>query len=310
MSGCGCVCPAPLHLCSHQPLSHLTSILSRHRDADWEVVFPQSPLSILIHNMVFLTLTVLAIVASTPPGDPMAAPPVKSRSALTKDVLADIGAYGGSMGAISTATFAACLYGLGQLDPVSGRSLSPTDMIGVGCNGHGHGEERSCAAVYRARSAVFLLVAFMIVFNSYSVMSRYALLPALERKGEAAAAAGEEEEEEADAGPDGASSSRLSRFLTRHGHTAASTFTLVLALVLAYVPGLNSIFRQGAPLQGPEWGAIAAGLALYISVITAWKHGLKPLLFPRPPPGRGLPARASRGYGGGEHGRSDSDDDD
>jgi magnesium-transporting ATPase (P-type) len=287
------------------------------RDADWEVVFPQSPLSILIHNMVFLTLTVLAIVGTVPPGDPMAAPPVKSRSALTRDVLGDIFVYGGSLGCIATAAFVACLYGLGRLDPVSGRSLSPTDMIGVGCNGHGHGEERSCAAVYRARSAVFLLIAGIIVFNSYSVMARTALLPVCERRraarggaGEDKAAAEEEEKEDKaeadDCAADPTAPPARAGIFARHGHATASLFTVALALILVYVPGLNSVFRQGAALGGPGWGVVAAGLAVHVIVIAAWKHAVKPRLFPPHPPGRGLPAGALRGYGG----QQDSDDED
>lgn len=269
------------------------------RDADSEVVFPQSPLAILVLNMVFLTCTVLALVSSESAGDPMADPPVKSRSAVTPDVLGDIAAYGVSMGSVSTAAFAACLYGLGQRDPVSGRSLSPGDMIGVRCNGHGHGEERSCAAVYRARSAVFLLLAAIIVFNSYSVMARWAVLPALERArggGRRGGGGGKTGGARSGAGrrgaagaPGGGEDGRPEEsFLGRYRHALASTFTVTLALVLVYVPGVNDAFRQGAPLGRPEWGVVAAGLAAHVALVAAWKHGLKRLAFPRPLQGSGV----------------------
>ena len=289
------------------------------RDASWQVVFPQSPLAILVQNMVFLTLTVLALVSKTPPGDPMAAPPVQSRSAITGEVVADIAAHGVAMGAVATAAFVGCLHGLGRLDPASGRSPAMADVIGVGCNGHGHGEERSCAAVYRARSAVFLLLAGMIVFNSYSVAARWALAPALTGAGGAAArrargrgwgwwrhaklvdgVEGGGGGGGADGGHDvGVPATRAARVLAAYGHAAACVFTLALALVLVYVPGLNSVFRQGAPLGGPEWGTVAAGLAVYVAIIAVWKHGVKPVLIPPPPPGPAVAAvvgaPASRG---------------
>jgi len=280
------------------------------RDADWEVVFPQSPLAILVHNMVFLTATVLALVSSESTGDPMADPPVRSRSAVTPDVLGDIAAYGVSMGSVSTAAFAACLYGLGRRDPVSGRSLSPADMIGVRCNAHGHGEERSCAAVYRARSAVFLLLAGMIVFNSYSVMARWAVLPALERREQGGGGGGGGPEgARSGAGRRGGEDGRPESFLGRHRHALVSAFTVALALLLVYVPGVNDVFRHGAPLGGPEWGVVAAGLAAHVALVAAWKHGLKRVALPRPPPGVGLPGGvASVARRGREESGSESDD--
>ena len=171
-------------------------------------------------------------------------------------------------------------------------------MIGTRCNAHGHGEERSCAAVYRARSAVFLLLAAVIVFNSYSVMARWAVLPVFERaapRGRGAGRRGGGSEERcarggASGGEDGRPEESL---LSRYRHALASLFTAALALVLAYVPGVNDIFRQGAPLGGPEWGVVAAGLAAHVALVAAWKHGLKRVAFPRPPPlassGVGLP---------------------
>ena len=263
------------------------------RDGDWEVVFPQSPLAILALNMIFLTATVLALVSAEGAGDPMASPPVRSRRAVTPEVLGDIAAYGGSMGTVATAAFVACLYGLGRLDGESvGRTPSPDNVIGVRCNSHGHGDEGTCAAVYRARSAVFLLLTAMVVFNSYSVVSRYALLPAFEEAGEKRGGGGGEKRG-GGAAEEGKRRRRkgkeskgalpaLSAFLSRRRHALTCLFTL--ALVFVYAPGLNSVFRQGAPLRGAEWGAAAAGLAAHVALVAAWKHGLKRAVFPRPPP--------------------------
>ena len=270
------------------------------RDANWEVVFPQSPLSILVLNMAFLSITVMVLMTAPPVGDPMESPPIKSRSAVTREVLADVAAYGGSMAVVSTAAFVACLYGLGRLDPLSGRTTDPADLIGVKCNGHGHGEERTCAAVYAARSAVFLLLSGIIIFNSFSVQSRYAVLPVVERwerrrqrraaarsGGAAAAQAVAAAAADADADAAAAAAAEHGRedspsFFNRHGHALSVLTVIGLALLLVYTPTLNDVFRQGAPLSGAGWGVIAAGLLIHVAFVTAWKHGAKRLAFPQP----------------------------
>lgn len=147
------------------------------RDVFWEVVYPQSPLEILLLNMYvlsvpliglvqlflpsssfFLILLLLTQVTEPPDFDVMSEPPRKSRFVLTRDVLCDIFVYGVILGSCAIAAFSASLYG------VYGGN------IGILCNSH---SGFNCEDVQRARATTFLAVTFMLIFSAQNNRDPY-----------------------------------------------------------------------------------------------------------------------------------------
>lgn len=122
------------------------------KDVNGRSVYLMSPLQILWHNMI----------TSSPPAlglgiDPVSKKDMKKRpqraGLWTWEVLSDLFIYGSSMGALALGSFAYIV------------KRTITEGIPTGCNKHSDDANYTvCEPIYRARSAVFLIYSFALLF--------------------------------------------------------------------------------------------------------------------------------------------------
>jgi potassium/sodium efflux P-type ATPase len=210
------------------------------KDGEGRSVFPLSPLEILWANLITSSPLALGLGLEEAQPDILQRPPRDLRSGVfTKDLVRDQLVYGTCMGSVCLMVFMLVAYAF------SGRGFYD---LAVGCNeDFGTG----CDAVFRSRATTFATISFLLLVTAWEVKhSRRSLFNMDERW----------------SGP-------LSVFKTVY-HNRFLFWSVIAGFLvtfpLIYIPHLNTEVFKHIGLTW-EWGVVAGGVVLYVSLIESWK---------------------------------------
>lgn len=173
--------------------------------------------------------------------DVMERPPHDLRvGVFTRELIMDKFVYGTAMGLICLAIFATVAYATTGVSP---------SWLGDGCNA---GYNASCATVFRARATTYATLTFLLLVTAWEckhfTRSLFNMMP------------------ERHTGP-------FSVFKTVWKNRFlfwAAVAGFVLAFPIVYLPVVNTTVFKHMGITW-EWGLVAAGLVVYLSVVESWK---------------------------------------
>lgn len=211
------------------------------KDESGGSVFPLSPIEILWANLVTSSFLALGLGLEEAQPDVMLRPPHDLRvGVFTKELIIDKFVYGTAMGLICLATFAAVAYATTGVSP---------QWLGEGCNS---GFNDTCETVFRARAATYATLTFLLLVTAWEAKhftrSLFNMLPEKHR------------------GP-------FSVFKTVWRNRFlfwAAIAGFVIAFPIVYLPVVNKTVFKHMGITW-EWGLVAAGMVVYLSVVESWK---------------------------------------
>ena len=210
------------------------------KDKTGTSVFPLSPLEILWANLITSSFLAVGLGMEEAQPDLLDRPPASSRGGVfTLDLIRDKMIYGFFMGALCLASFTSVAYGV----------AGPGDNLGEGCNDE---YNASCDVVFRARSATYATLSFLLLVTAWEAKhftrSLFAMDPELW------------------GGP-------LAVFPTVWRNrtlfwAVAAGFAFTFPVI--YIPVVNRVVFKHEAI-GWEWGIVVACVVAYLALVESWK---------------------------------------
>ncbi len=209
------------------------------KDAAGLSVFPVSPLQILWINMLTSSFPAFGLGREQAAADIMRKPPHK-HGLFTRQIMADMVVCGTVMGACSLLTFVAVVYGL-----YGGR-------LGDDCNRQW---SEACEPVFRARSAVFIELSWLILISAWEFKHLRRSMFRLDPHSKKAFPL-----------------NFLADMWANQFLFWAVAGGMAVIPPTVYIPVLNIEFLKQAPIT-VEWVFVLAGFVIFILTVEMWKYG-------------------------------------